>query len=41
LPKIKPTTHWKREEVGEGDWEYNREGKFVQGTVYACMKLSQ
>jgi hypothetical protein len=39
---VKPTKHWlKRGSWGVGKGKYNGGGEFAQGTLHACMGLSQ
>jgi hypothetical protein len=40
--KMKPTEHCLKDgERKEGGWEYNGGAELVQGTLNACMELSQ
>jgi hypothetical protein len=33
--------HYLKQGRGKGEWECNREGELVPGTLYTCMELSQ
>jgi hypothetical protein len=38
---MKPTTVWKGGKQKKGELKYNGGDELVQGTLYACMELSQ